>query len=348
MHAEQPAPRLSIAEFFKRTVIVFLVALAPVLVWFLFDVLLIMLGAILVAVLLRLIAEPWTRWCRLPESLALTLSALIVFGAIGSAVYLFGTQINAEMKDLLARVGAAAASIAATLQKSETGRILLAHMQSGGFSIPNIVGNVFAVSSSLLEAVVVAVIAGLYLAAQPRLYRRGLRNLFPLRWRVSADETIDDIGRGLRLWLLGELIQMALVGALSTLAVWLIGLPSPLALGVIAGVAEFVPYLGPIVAAVPALLVATTQDLHAVLWTAFAYLLIHQAEGNLVAPIITRHMVHIPPAVMLLAIVTILFVFGGVAVIFAAPIAVVVFVAVEKLYLRDCLGEPTRLPGETL
>jgi predicted PurR-regulated permease PerM len=62
--------------------------------------------------------------------------------------------------------------------------------------------------------------------------------------RVAADDALDAIGRALRLWLLGQAIQMLLVGALSTLAVWLIGLPSPLALGVIAGVAEFVPYLG--------------------------------------------------------------------------------------------------------
>ena len=74
----------------------------------------------------------------------------------------------------------------------------------------------------------------------------------------------------------------------ATLAVWLIGLPSPLALGVIAGLAEFVPYVAPIVAAVPALLVATTQGANAVLWTAIAYILIHQLEGNLIAPLIQR------------------------------------------------------------
>jgi predicted PurR-regulated permease PerM len=136
------------------------------------------------------------------------------------------------------------------------------------------------------------------------------------------------------------------IGALSTTAVWLIGLPSPLALGVIAGLAEFVPYVGPIVAAVPAILVATTQGMNAVWWTAIAYILIHQLEGNLIAPLIQRQLIFIPPAVMLLAIVTVLFVFGGFAVIFAGPIAVIIFVAVNKLYVRDSLGERTVLPGE--
>jgi hypothetical protein len=124
--------------------------------------------------------------------------------------------------------------------------------------------------------------------------------------------------------------------------VWLIGLPSPLALSVIAGVAEFVPYLGPILAAIPALLVATTQGIGPLLWTGFAYILIHQAKGNLIAPLIQRHMIFIPPAVMLLGIVTVLFVFG----IAAAALAVIIFVAIEKLYLRDSLGEKVSLPGE--
>jgi predicted PurR-regulated permease PerM len=97
---------------------------------------------------------------------------------------------------------------------------------------------------------------------------------------------------------------------------------------------------------VPALLVATTQGANAVLWTAVAYILIHQLEGNLIAPLIQRQLIFIQPAVMLLAIVTVLFVFGGFTVIFAGPIAVIIFVAVNKLYVRDSLGERTVLPGE--
>jgi predicted PurR-regulated permease PerM len=88
---------------------------------------------------------------------------------------------------------------------------------------------------------------------------------------------------------IGRLIQMLLIGGLCTAAVWFIGLPSPLALGVIAGLAEFVPYLGPLIAAVPAILVASTQGLNAVLWTVVGYLVIHQIEGNLVVPLIQRH-----------------------------------------------------------
>jgi predicted PurR-regulated permease PerM len=96
----------------------------------------------------------------------------------------------------------------------------------------------------------------------------------------------------------------------------------------------------------PAILVASTQGLNLLIWTVVAYLAIHQIEGNLVVPLIQRQLIFIPPAVVLLGIVTILFVFGGVSVIFAGPIAVVVFIAVKKLYVREALGDGTVLPGE--
>jgi predicted PurR-regulated permease PerM len=79
---------------------------------------------------------------------------------------------------------------------------------------------------------------------------------------------------------------MILIGVLSGLAAWIIGLPSAIALGLIAFAAEFVPYLGPIIAAVPAVLVAATIDTTALLWTIAAYLIIHQIEGNLFTPLI--------------------------------------------------------------
>lgn len=340
------AAPLTTAEFFKRAVIVIGLALVPVLIWFLFDVVLIAVGAILIAVLLRLVAEPFSRWGYLPQSLALVLSGALIVGAFGGAAYLFGTHIVAELKDVASRADAAMTAITKSLQGSQLGNLVLSHVQGGSLSVPQIVGSVFSLSTSFFEALVVMVIGGFYLAAQPDLYRQGLAKLCPRRWRRHADETFEDIARGLRLWWIGELIQMALIGTLSTTAVWLIGLPSPLALGVIAGVAEFVPYLGPVIAAVPALLVAATKDLDAVVWTAVAYLLIHQIEGNLIAPLLQRRMVFIPPAVMLLGIVGILFAAGTVAMIFAAPIAVMMFIAVKKIYVRDSLGEPTELPGE--
>ncbi len=335
--------RTSYLDFFKRALIVVAVATIPVLIWYLSGVILMVFGAIILAELLRLGAEPFKRWLALPEGLALLLSGLVVLAVVGGAGYLFGTRISDELQDVIHRTGAASQNIQATLQQSDFGRFVLGHMNGASFSATDILSGFLKLSANFLEAVVIVVISGIYIAAQPGLYRKGLIQLFPPRTHARAAEFIDGIAEALRLWLLGQLLQMILIGLLAMAAVWLIGVPSPLALGLIAAVGEFIPYLGPILAAIPALLVAITKSPETALWTLLAYLVIHQIEGQVIGPLIQRHMLFIPPAVMLLGIVAITYLFGMIAVVFAAPIAVAVFAGVNLLYVHDTLGENTEL-----
>lgn len=335
--------QISYLEFLKRTLIVVAVAVIPILIWYLFGVVLMVFGAIILAMLVRLGAHPFMRWLSAPEPLALIISGLLILVIIGGAGYLFGTRIAGEFQDVMQRVASGSANIKDTLAASPYGSFLLSHMSDSNFSMTGVLSGFLKISTSFLEAVVIMLISGAYLAAQPKHYRDGLIWLFPPRAHGRAAEIIDGIGEALRLWLLGQLMEMVLIGALSMFAVWMIGIPSPLALGLIAGVGEFIPYLGPLLAAIPAVLVAITVSPQATLWTALAYLIIHQIEGNLVAPLIQRRMVLIPPAVMLLGIVSITYLFGTVAIVFAAPIVVVIFAAVSLLYVRDTLGEKTAL-----
>jgi predicted PurR-regulated permease PerM len=342
---ELPMP-LSAAELFKRTAIFVAVALVPVLVWLLFDVILIAVGAILIAILLTLGAEPFTRWFKLPHTVALVISGCFIISIFGLGAYLFGTRAVAQLQQVLHLANQAVDNITTSLQGSELGKLILSHVQGGNFSLANVVTGVFSVSLSFITALVIVVFGGIYLAAQVGLYRDGLIQLLPHRLRANAAETLEDITNALRLWVLGQVIGMVLIGLLSTLATWFIGLPSPFALGLIAGLCEFIPYVGPILGAIPAVLVAATAGLDTALWTMAVYTLIQQMEGHLIAPLISREMVYIPPLVLILGIVTITTLFGLQAVIFAAPIVVILFVAVKKLYVRDSLGDVTPIPGE--
>ncbi|MEK4031829.1 AI-2E family transporter [Methylocystis sp. IM3] len=332
-------------EFKKRAAIFICLALAPVLVWYLFDVILITVGALLVATLLSLGAAPF-RKIKLPYSLALMLSGLLIVSVIGGAGYLFGSGVISDLDVVLGRIEDARHSAVAAMQGSPFGQTIMRHLENANVPVGQLVGGVFRVSATFFLAILVTIFAGVYLAAQPSLYRAGIFKLSPHGWRNQMNDILDHLGDGLRLWLLGQLVQMFIIGALTGTAVLLIGLPSPLALGVIAGVLEFIPYLGPILSALPAILVAVTVNVPAVIWTIVAYLLIHQAEGQLVMPLIQRQMTYIPPAVMLLSIATITALFGWIGAIFAAPITVILFVLVSKLYVRDMLGERTSLPGE--
>ena len=336
---------INAVEFTKRVAIFVAVALVPVLIWLLFSVILILVGGVLIAVLLTLGAAPF-RLIRLPRSVALVFSGFLIVCVVGGAGYLFGRATVSELQELLRRLEQAQSSISSALKGSQIGNAILSHFQGANVPITDLLSGFFSISANFVVGCVVMIFIGIYLAAQPTLYREGMSKLFPVERRGNAVDTADVVAGALRLWLLGQLIDMFIVGSLSGLAVWLIGLPSPIALGVIAGVADFVPYLGPILAAIPAILLAVTLNFSAVLWTALAYLLIHQIEGQLIMPLIQQRMIFIPPALMLASIVALSVLFGFAATIFAAPITVILFVLVKKLYVRDALGEPVQLPSE--
>jgi predicted PurR-regulated permease PerM len=126
----------------------------------------------------------------------------------------------------------------------------------------------------------------------------------------------------------------------------LIGLPNPIALALIAGLAEIVPYLGAFIGSIPAVLVAFNLGLGPALWTILAFLVVHLIEGYLAGPMIQRRFVRIPPALMLIGIMATGLVFGPAGVIVAAPLTVAIFVAVKLFYVRDTLQEETEMPGE--
>jgi predicted PurR-regulated permease PerM len=132
------------------------------------------------------------------------------------------------------------------------------------------------------------------------------------------------------------------------LGLWLVGVPSPIALGVIAGLLDFVPFFGPIVAAIPGVLLGFQDSPQTALYAALVYLAVQQLEGNVLQPLAQRWAVHIPPASSLLAVVAFGLLFGIVGILFAVPLAVVTMVLVRKLYVEPLESrsskEPHRLP----
>lgn len=323
----------------RYAAVVVAVAVVPVLLWKLSDVVLLTVGAVLVATLLEVVAEPLERWTPLPGWSRLIVAGLVVLGLLGLAGWVFGSQMASELTDVTERATAAVDQLRGRLDQSGIGRALLEKAQSTDVSVTATGQKVLSLGVSALEAVVVIAISAVYLAAQPEPYRHGIVLLFPASAHGRVQAALDEIWRTLRLWLLGQLTQMLIIGVLTTLVVWLIGVHSPLALGLIAFVAEFIPYVGPILAAVPALLVAFSQSPELVLWTLGGYLAIHQVEGNILTPLIQRRLIVIPPALMLIGIAAVGSLFGIVGVLFAGPIVAMLYAGIRQLYVRDALDE---------
>lgn len=192
----------------------------------------------------------------------------------------------------------------------------------------------------------VVFVGGIYLASQPGLYRGGLLKLMPRKSRKLSSIALDDSGRALRLWLLGQLVSMALVGTLTGAGLWLLGVPAALALGLFAGLLEFIPLVGPIIAAIPGVLLAFAQGPEVALWVLGLYLIIQQVEGNVIQPLVQQHAVDLPPALLLFSLLATGLLFGATGVILATPLTVVIFVLTKRLYVRETLATVAPLPGE--
>jgi predicted PurR-regulated permease PerM len=132
---------------------------------------------------------------------------------------------------------------------------------------------------------------------------------------------------------------MLAMGVLTTLGATLLHLPAPLALGLLSGLAEFVPVVGAAVSAIPALLLAATMGATEVLWTLGFYVAVHQFEGHVLIPLIQRKVVAVPPALTLFSILGFGVLFGPLGIVFATPLAVVLMVVLKHLYPASTVPE---------
>lgn len=329
--------------FIRRIVIVSAFLALGAAIWFLSDVLLLVFASILLAVLLRSIADPLTRKLKVTDGWALLFSGLAIFIVLSIGIFLFGSQISSQLGELIELLPAAADRVLQELGFARVQDLLT------GTVVGNILSTAYEWGTAIIAVftgLLFVIFTGIYLSLDPQTYRNGLVMLFPPRIQPEIRETIDDAGRALGLWLVGQLLAMLIVGVLTGLGLWLIGLPSAFALGFIAGLADFIPIVGPIAAAIPGLLVASGQGLDMVIWTLAVYVIVQQFESNLILPVIVGSTVKIPPAVGLFAVIALGVLFGPLGVLFAYPLAVVADVAVRRLYVRETLGEEVEISGE--
>jgi predicted PurR-regulated permease PerM len=335
------------AEFVRKMLIALGLVVLALLLWKLSDVLLLAFGAVLVALILHTAANALVRYLRVPERWSLTVASLIIFAAFLAMAALFGTQVRAQFSNVVERLPFAVDNFSKNLGIGPVSDDIAEMMSSTSTS--GLAARIAGIGGTILNGLanfLLVVIAGLYIASDPRLYTRGLVKLFPKNQHERVESSLDASGQVLQLWLVAQLIAMACVAVLSTAAYWLIGLPSPIGLGLIAGIMDFIPFLGPILGAVPAVLIAFSVSGEAALWTILAVLVIQQIEGNVIQPLVARSMISIPPAMALFAILVGSILFGTLGLIFGFPLAIVTYVLVKKLYVRETLGEQTEVPGE--
>jgi predicted PurR-regulated permease PerM len=200
----------------------------------------------------------------------------------------------------------------------------------------------FSFLSSTVEVVaglLLILFTAIYIGAEPKLYHTGLLHLFPHTARRRADEVLAAIGTTLRKWLVAQLIMMVVIGVIDAVGLSLLGVKAALALGLLAGLLEFIPLLGPILSAVPAIAMGFLDSPQKALFVALLCWGVQFLEGHILAPLLMKRGVDLPPVVTLIGLAVMALVFGFLGMVVAVPVLAAVMVTIKLLYVEDVVGD---------
>lgn len=193
---------------------------------------------------------------------------------------------------------------------------------------------------------VLVLLMGIYLAIQPHAYLRGLRALVDRSLDRPVRAALEEVGTTLRGWLLGQGFAMVVTGVLTWIGLMLLGVPLAGVLAVITAILGFIPYLGPLIAAVPAMLLALTESPSLALYVALLFIAIQSIEGNVLTPLVQARAADLPPVLLLLAQILAGALFGLLGIALAAPAAAAAMVLVRRGYVEGWLDRTVPADGE--
>lgn len=322
-----------------------LVAVLCIVSWLVFDFLLLIFASILFAVLITGVSSWLSQRTGLsyPAALASFLGGLVLStGLIGvslapSIAEQFGALTDSIPEAVERLQERADDNRALAWAMKQQDRVRRAVQENAG--IMTIVTGIMASVAGAISSFFIALVIGICFSLSPVKYLEGFLKLIPLSYRPRAREVLLETGGTLQSWLLAKLLEMLLIGVLTTLGLWLLGIELALALGLIAGLLSFIPNIGPIIAVVPALLLASLEGFDSVLWVAALYLGVQAIESWGLTPYLQQRIVDMPPAVTLSMQILFSLLAGTIGLILATPLAAAAMVVINMLYVQDLLGD---------
>ena len=325
------------------------VALLLILLWQIADILVILFAGILLGVLLTG-SSGWIREhspLSHRQALGVTMLGLLLLLGLGGA--LAAPSLVEQGQQLGSNLEESVSSLETTLSNQAWAQPLLNRLpdpQQLGSSMSDLmnqVSGVFSRTFNMLTNVVVILFVGFYLAYAPDKYANGLIRLTPPNYRHRAGEVLDEIAYTLRWWLIGRLASMVIVGVLSVIGLFVLGIPLAFILGVLAGLLAFIPIVGPALALIFPVLVAFTISPTQALYVFLLYMGIQIVESYFITPVIQQRTVDLPPVLLIISQVLFSYFFSFVGLAVAAPFAAMMLTATKMLYLEDFLGDDPKL-----
>ena len=335
------APDEADARFIRRVLWVLLIAGLVAALYFARHLLLLAFGSVLIAIVIHAIADVYQDHLRVPKrpAMGLAIASLLAFFALLG--WLFGVEFRQQVNTLVIKLPGLLDALQEYMSRSPVGEKVADAVRAAfaGSRVAQDIGEVARGAGELLLNAILVLFGAIFFATSPKVYERGALLLVPPGMRAAFEDALGDVGSTLLLWLRAQLIQMTVMGTMVGVGLWLAGVPSAALLGLLTGLSEFIPYVGPLAAMLPALGLAATAGPEQLVGALVVFAVVRVVQTNVVGPFVSSRVIMIPPALSLFAIIGTGAVFGLFGLFFSGGLLVVGFTLVRSLYLREVLGE---------
>jgi len=323
-------------KMFTAVAIVALFVIFLLLFKTLFSVLLLTLAAILVTIYFYGFAGLLQKYIHLSPKLSIILSVIINILLLVGFFWFVGSRLSNQVAQLSQTLPSTIEKFKSEIQQTTLGSKALDYLQSTGSSAKTaaVIKQFFSSSFGILSDLYIILLLCLFFTASPSIYKKGIVHLLPPKAKDQGSKLLDDLANVLKKWLLGEIIGFFFIAILTAIGLMIIGIPLVLTLALIAGILNFIPNFGPIIALIPAGLLGLMQGPTTALIVVCMYTLIQIIQSAVTQPLIQKKMVNIPPALTILGQVAFGMLAGFWGVLLAVPIVAILMTVINKLYVE--------------
>lgn len=318
------------------TGIVLLVLLSVYLFTTLLNLLLLVFAGVLMSVYFHAGADFLKKKLKMGSPYALILSMTLNIIIIGLFFWFVGARLNSQVNELSDKLPQTLEHAKTWLSERPLGEKILNYstnsLNSGKAN--STIKSFFSSTFGILSDLYIVVLLGMFFTASPKIYRKGLIHLIPPKGKATAEKLWDELHQILKNWLKGQIFGFFFIAVLSGLGLWILGMPLVLTLALVAGLLNFIPNFGPLIALIPAVLLGLMQGTNTALWVFGLYTFIQIIQTAVMQPLIQKKMVSVPAALLVFGQVGMGVVAGFWGVLLATPLIAIVMTLVNKLYVE--------------
>ena len=308
-----------------------------------FNAFLLVLAASLIALFFSAVSGRIKMWTGLKNGVSLALTIALMVVVVGLFFWLVGAEAQNQYKEMQEAVPVIIDNAQSYLNKSDVGQKVsqyISDIENQKKVLP-FLQNFFKSSFGVFGDLYIVVFLALFISISPFDYINGAVNLVPRRGKVKAKHLFTEIGFNLKKWIKGAIISGLSVFIMSAVGLLILGVDMWLILAISARLLNVIPNFGPIIAMIPAVLVALLTSPTQALMVAGLYLTVQIIESNLITPNVQKKLLNTPPALLILFQVLMGTLTGGWGIVLAVPMLVIVITMVKYLYLDDNMGVET-------